>query len=402
MPMYHLFEAFGIELEYMIVDASTLAVRPLADRLISAEGNRKNNVDRGDYAWSNELVAHVVELKTARPVRGFDGLAAGFQAEIGEIEARLEPHHCRLLPGGLHPWMDPLRETVLWPHDDEGIYATFDRIFDCHGHGWSNLQSCHVNLPFNGDDEFRRLHSAIRLVLPLIPALAASSPVIEARRSGLLDYRLKAYGENCARFPSISARLIPDVVRSEAEYVERIYRPIAADLASADPEGVLDPIWVNARGAIARFDRRAIEIRLLDTQECPAGDLRLVRYLVDLLKNLVSEANTSLAQQEAVATEELAALLASTIRAGAAAEIDSDAVWAAFGVVPKGEQTVAHLLGQLAARLPVGGDVWPGGCLAERLLTALPKAAGTLTFSELLPTYQRLADCLRHGQPFDA
>ena len=32
----HLFEATGIELEYMIVDARTLAVRPIADRLLAS------------------------------------------------------------------------------------------------------------------------------------------------------------------------------------------------------------------------------------------------------------------------------------------------------------------------------------------------------------------------------
>ena len=32
--MYHLFEKFGIELEYMIVDKSTLKVLPVTDKLI--------------------------------------------------------------------------------------------------------------------------------------------------------------------------------------------------------------------------------------------------------------------------------------------------------------------------------------------------------------------------------
>ena len=72
--------------------------------------------------------------------------------------------------------MNPLTETVIWPHDNNEIYSLYDKIFDCRGHGWSNLQSVHINLPFKDELEFRKLHSAIRLLLPIIPALSASSP----------------------------------------------------------------------------------------------------------------------------------------------------------------------------------------------------------------------------------
>ena len=59
------------------------------------------------------------------------------------------------MPGGAHPWMDPARETRLWPHEDNEIYEAFDRIFGCTGHGWSNLQCVHLNLPFDDDENLR-------------------------------------------------------------------------------------------------------------------------------------------------------------------------------------------------------------------------------------------------------
>jgi hypothetical protein len=40
---------------------------------------------------------------------------------------------------------------------------------------------------------------------------------------------------------------------------------------------VLRHEWVNARGAIARFDRSAIEIRVLDVAECPPQTSRSPR-----------------------------------------------------------------------------------------------------------------------------
>jgi carboxylate-amine ligase len=45
---FGLFERFGVELEYMIVDARSLSVRPCADRLIElACGDPGGDVERG-------------------------------------------------------------------------------------------------------------------------------------------------------------------------------------------------------------------------------------------------------------------------------------------------------------------------------------------------------------------
>ena len=61
-----LFEAHGIEIEYMIVDAETLAVRPIADSLLRALGGDHDpssempdtpdmEVELGEISASNEL-----------------------------------------------------------------------------------------------------------------------------------------------------------------------------------------------------------------------------------------------------------------------------------------------------------------------------------------------------------
>ena len=36
---------------------------------------------------------------------------------------------------------------------------------------------------------------------------------------------------------------------------------------------------MNSRGAIARFDRNAIEIRVIDVQECPKADLAIAIFI---------------------------------------------------------------------------------------------------------------------------
>ncbi len=71
----HLFEGFGVELEYMIVDQGSLAVQAIADRLLEdAAGEIVSDVEFDRIAWSNELALHVIELKTNGPAPSLAGL----------------------------------------------------------------------------------------------------------------------------------------------------------------------------------------------------------------------------------------------------------------------------------------------------------------------------------------
>src|SRR5262245_2308391 len=93
------------------------------------------------------------------------------------------------------------------------------------------------------------------------PALAASSPVMDGRVTGLLDSRLEVYRTNSDRLPRMTGSVIPEPLWDAASYRGAILEPLEAEVAALDGEGVLEGEWLNARGAIARFDRSAIEIR---------------------------------------------------------------------------------------------------------------------------------------------
>ncbi len=404
-----LFAGYGIEIEHMIVDAETLDVRPIADTVLSeAAGELTEEVERGAVAWSNELALHVLEMKTHGPAPDLADLPALFSASVRELNAILAAHGACLLPTGMHPWMDPARELRLWPHGYNAVYAAFDRIFGCRGHGFANLQSVHLNLPFAGDEEFSRLHAAIRLVLPLLPALAASSPIADGRPTGLLDTRLAVYRSNCARVPSVTADVIPETVASRAEYEKRILGRIYEDLAPLDPDGTLRHEWVNARGAIARFDRSAIEIRVLDVQECPRADLAIAAAAVALVRTLTEEAHADLARQQAIETAPLVAILEATQRDGDRAWIADRDYLSVLGQparpTPAGalwEQTLGRLDGEAQRELAAHADplafVLREGPLARRILTSM---RGDSSRDAVRVVYRRLADCLQHGTLF--
>ena len=80
---YHLFEVFGIELEYMLVKNQQLKVAPIVDQLmVSKMGYVTADADNGAIEWSNELVAHVVELKTNGPTPNLKNLSKKFHKNV--------------------------------------------------------------------------------------------------------------------------------------------------------------------------------------------------------------------------------------------------------------------------------------------------------------------------------
>lgn len=404
----HIFAGFGIELEYMIVRLESLDVLPVADILLAsaAGGGMVNDVERGPFAWSNELALHVVEMKTNGPATQLTGLATGFQTEVMAMNRLLAPLGATLLPTAMHPWMNPFWETRLWPHGYRAVYEAYNRIFNCQGHGWSNLQSVHLNLGFNGDEEFGRLHGAIRLLLPIIPAIAASSPFVDGRNTGILDNRLQFYRQNQARIPSLTGAIIPEAVYTRSAYEETILQRNYRDIAPHDPEGILQDEWLNSRGAIARFQRSAIEIRLVDIQECPMADLGVITALVAVLRALNDERWSRMTDQQAYPVEPLARILEQTIRLGEQAVIDDPAYLALFGV-----EDHPCLAGELWQRLLTEtvapeDESWPAldlivrqGPLGRRLLKATGNEPNRQRLAEV---YGQLAGCLSVGKMFTA
>ncbi|MCX4244084.1 carboxylate-amine ligase [Paraliomyxa miuraensis] len=405
----HLFAAYGIELEYMLVDRQTLAVAPVCDRVLAAEaGEPVTELERGPIGWSNELAAHVIELKTSGPTTRLDAdKAADFTKDLRRVDELAATFGARVLPTAMHPLMDPARETILWSHEGKPVYAAYDRIFGCSGHGWSNLQSCHLNLPFHGDQELHRLHSAIRPVLTLLPGLAASSPIVEGKVTGVLDTRLQVYRNNQRKLGSIIGKVVPEAVTSAHDYEEHILKPMYREIAPLDPEGLLQHEWLNSRGAIARFDRGAIEIRLLDVQETPRADLAIARLVAETVRALAEQRWVPLTELDRLSTTMLAGVLDQTITRAEHAVVESEPLLRALGY--DGHQaTVEELWTHLAEsllldRLPAEGlrgalvTILGRGTLASRITKAVgPKPSE----QRIIEVYGALADCALEGQLF--
>lgn len=404
-PRIHLFQGYGIELEYMLVDRDSLKVRPITDELIKhVTGAYQSDYENGIVTWSNELVLHVVELKSTKPESNLSALENAFATNVRRINTILASSNAMLMPTAAHPFMDPMTETRLWPHDNNEVYDVYNRIFDCRGHGWSNLQSTHLNLPFYDDEEFAKLHAAVRIVLPLLPALCASSPILDGNLTGMLDTRLKYYKTNQSKIPSITGRVIPEAVFSKRNYLNTIYEKIKADIAPHDPDNVLNPIWVNSRGAIPRFDRGSIEIRIMDIQECPSADIAIVSLVIETIKALVNEKFIDFESQTKWKTDVLAQLLDKIIVKGQEVIIEDREFLEVFGL-SLGRASVGDVWYHIVDRLVRSGNaavatgrreidtILREGALGQRIVSAVGRES-------MESVYRRLCDCLDQNRMF--
>jgi len=152
-------------------------------------------------------------------------------------------------------------------------------------HGWLNIQSFQLNLPYRNEADGIRLHNLIVNLVPYLPAISASSPIYESRVGRFRDNRLHFYGESQREIPSITGDVVPEYVASFDEYQRRIILAYTSELKRAGAQALLlEKEWINSRGAIFRFDRKAIEIRVMDEQECVKMDVALSCFIRAVLR----------------------------------------------------------------------------------------------------------------------
>lgn len=401
-----LFEATGIEMEYMVVDSETLKVKPIVEKILTDfnDGELTDEVERGEVTWSNELVAHVIELKGTEPLKALNGTHRKFHRSLQDINSYLKKEKALLLPTAMHPTMDPFTETMLWPHGQKEIYGQFDKIFSCKGHGWSNLQSVHINLPFANEEEFGRLHAAVRLLLPIIPHLTASSPIMEGKVTGVDDNRLVVYENNQKKVPMITGQVIPEDVFTFADY-QALYQRIFKSIAPLDPNGILQHPWLNSRGAIPKFPYGALEIRIIDTQEAPVMDFALATLFVETLKRIAGEVWMNYDEQKLLKTEELKNIYDLHLKSERV--ITHPTFLKAFGV-KEAKLSVNELWQKIFEEVDVslGDDECKGvelilgeGNLSKRLIKRLGTRPSP---EEIKSTYRELARCLDLNKAFKA
>jgi gamma-glutamyl:cysteine ligase YbdK (ATP-grasp superfamily) len=204
---------------------------------------------------------------------------------LGDI---VRKHGALLLGTGMHPLLR-LKDTGIWPHYHRKIYSEFSKIFNLNQHGWLNLQSFHLNFPFNKEADAIQTHNLLANLCAYLPAITASSPFYECKQGPNIDNRLEFYKINQKEVPSITGEVIPEYISSLKHYKRDIIEKYSMDLANNGAGKVmLNREWINSRGVILRFDRRALEIRVIDEQECVKSDVAIACFVRAALRGLIT------------------------------------------------------------------------------------------------------------------
>ena len=385
----------------MLVEGESLAAAPATDQLLEAAG-----ASTADIQWRKALALHVIGFERAAPRSTLAGAAEAFAANVRLANDELGREGLRLMPTAMHPWLDP-GDAQLWPHGARDVDGTLDRIFSCKRHGWVNSQGFTIELPFAGDEEFARLHAAVRFLLPILPGLAASSPILDGERNGISDNRLVFYRRRCERIPTVAGDFVPEPVGSVGEYHERVLEPMYRDLEPHDAEGVLRHDGFNARGAVARFDRPGVAIRVLDVQECSAMNVAYAALIVEVLKLLCAERWLDAPGMNRRRSADLGLLLDLAARQGEGLGIGDKPYLKAFGF--RGSATELkglweHLIETVSARgslAPADGRLLEHYLRHGTLATRIGKAAGFMpTRAKLTRIYETLCEALAGNAPF--
>ena len=287
---YRTLEVMGPEHEFSVVD-DKLAVLPIVDRVIRDFcGKIVNFVEQSGFTFGKELQLHVMEVKANFPFKSPELFEETMQnAVIKILEFLHKRYHANLLGGGMHPLLN-LDGTGVWPHRHRKIYEEYGKIFKLRRHGWLNIQSFHLNLPYANETEGIKLHNLMAGLCAYLPAICASSPVYESHFGPNVDNRLLFYKENQREVPSVTGDVIPEYIHSFGEYKRDVIGKFSQDLATAGAgKTLLFKEWVNSRGLIFRFDRKAIEIRVMDEQECVKSDVALSCFIRATVRGLMAE-----------------------------------------------------------------------------------------------------------------
>lgn len=231
---------------------------------------------------------HVMEIKANQPFKSPCEFEETMHAAVLTLSGIVEKHGAQLLGTGMHPLMD-LKDTRVWPHYHRKIYQQYGKVFNLNQHGWLNIQSFHLNLPYQKEADAIQTHNQLANLCAYLPAISASSPIFEGKTGPDQDNRLQFYKVNQNEVPSITGDVIPEYVSSLSQYKRDVIDRYSKDLEKVGADKtLLHREWVNSRGVIFRFDRRALEVRVMDEQECVQSDVALACFVRAALRGLIA------------------------------------------------------------------------------------------------------------------
>jgi carboxylate-amine ligase len=233
----------GIEEEFAVLDAASLDMVPRFEELRDAAV-----ADDPVLAESiaGELISSEIEIRSGRGEDVHDALRRQRDMRT-RLFALAESRSVALGATGTHPWADYREQRNI---DTEHYRRVVDGLRYVARR--NNTFSLHVHVGARGLDRAVRACDRLRPVLPLLLAVSANSPYLDARDSGLHSARSQAFTKS---FPRCG---IPDAFGSWEAYREYVDFLIRTDSIVEYTQ-----VWWSIR---PHLDFGTVEVRICDAQ----------------------------------------------------------------------------------------------------------------------------------------
>ncbi len=233
----------GIEEEFAVLDAGTLDLVPRFEELRDLAAAEDPLLSE---AIAGELISSEIEIRSGRGEDLADALAR--QRELRQrLFGLAAGRGIALGATGTHPWSDYREQHNI---DTEHYRRVVDGLQYVARR--NNTFSIHVHVGVRGADRAIRVCDRLRPVLPLLLALSANSPYVDARDSGLHSARSQTFTKS---FPRCG---IPDPFGTWAAY-----RDYVDFLVRTNSIVEYTQVWWSIR---PHFSFGTVEVRICDAQ----------------------------------------------------------------------------------------------------------------------------------------
>jgi gamma-glutamyl:cysteine ligase YbdK (ATP-grasp superfamily) len=391
---YGMLEVLGPEHEFSIVN-NEMKTMPIVEQVINDYyGKIINFLRLPKFVFRKEFPLHIIELKADKPFKSPELFEESMQSAIlSLLEFTEKKFNAYLLGTGMHPLLR-LEETGTRRYDK--IAQEFEKIFPLKRHGWLNVQSFQINLPYSTESEAVSLYNALAHLCTYLPAISAASPICESQFTPYVDSRLYYYQMKSLEIPSIAGEVIPDYISSFDQFQREVTGRYSRDLEMVGVSTKDFTDYVNQRAAVFKTARKAIEIRVMDEQECIKSDVALGCFVRSTIRGLTAMKNEALPHCLLVNDYN------SIITKGLEAEV----------LHPEGEtaRQVCQYFFNLASRYANENErkyLWiiekriKEGNLSDIIRKRVVKKTQKTTFKEaVISVYSKLAECLADNQPY--
>jgi glutamate---cysteine ligase / carboxylate-amine ligase len=232
----------GIEEEFSILSPDTLELSPRFEELREAARSDELLYE----SITGELICSEIEIISGIGEDVHDALARQRERRR-RLFALAASHGAALGATGTHPWADyrqqPIIDTEHYRRVESGLKYVAWR---------NNTFSLHVHLGVRDIDRAVRVCDRMRPLLPLLLAISANSPYLDARDSGLHSARTQAFTKS---FPRCG---VPDSFGGWSAYREYI-----EFLLRTNSIVEFTQVWWSVR---PHFSFGTVELRICDVQ----------------------------------------------------------------------------------------------------------------------------------------